>query len=30
MDITKKIPVHIGLFGHTDSGKTAIAEVLIQ
>ena len=28
MDITKKIPVHIGLFGHIDSGKTAIAEVL--
>ncbi|MFX1532017.1 MAG: GTP-binding protein [Promethearchaeota archaeon] len=28
MDISKKIPVHIGLFGHIDSGKTAIAEVL--
>ncbi|MFW9878742.1 MAG: GTP-binding protein, partial [Candidatus Thorarchaeota archaeon] len=30
MDITKKIPVHIGLFGHIDSGKTAIAEVLSE
>ena len=30
MDIEKKIPVHIGLFGHIDSGKTAIAEVLSQ
>ncbi|MFX0029572.1 MAG: selenocysteine-specific translation elongation factor, partial [Candidatus Hermodarchaeota archaeon] len=28
MDITQKIPVHIGLFGHIDSGKTKIAEVL--
>jgi len=28
MEIEKKIPVHIGLFGHIDSGKTAIAEVL--
>ncbi len=25
MDISKKIPVHIGLFGHIDSGKTAVA-----
>ena len=30
MDIEKKIPVHIGLFGHIDSGKTAIAEVLSE
>ena len=30
MDISKKIPVHIGLFGHIDSGKTAIAEVLSE
>ncbi len=25
MDISKKTPVHIGLFGHIDSGKTALA-----
>ena len=25
MDIKTKIPVHIGLFGHIDSGKTALA-----
>jgi len=25
MDISKKTPVHIGLFGHIDSGKTAVA-----
>ncbi|MHA1913290.1 MAG: GTP-binding protein [Promethearchaeota archaeon] len=30
MDISKKIPVHIGLFGHIDSGKTAIAEFLSE
>jgi selenocysteine-specific elongation factor len=30
MDISKKIPVHIGLFGHIDSGKTAIVEVLSE
>ncbi|MFX1313750.1 MAG: GTP-binding protein [Promethearchaeota archaeon] len=30
MQIEKKIPVHIGLFGHIDSGKTAIAEVLSE
>jgi selenocysteine-specific elongation factor len=30
MDISKKIPVHIGLFGHIDSGKTKIAEVLTE
>ncbi|MFX1375059.1 MAG: GTP-binding protein [Promethearchaeota archaeon] len=30
MDINKKIPVHIGLFGHIDSGKTKIAEVLSE
>ncbi|TFG26390.1 MAG: GTP-binding protein [Promethearchaeota archaeon] len=29
-EITKKIPIHIGLFGHIDSGKTAIAEVLSE
>ena len=28
MDITTKVPVHIGIFGHIDSGKTAIAEAL--
>ena len=28
MDISKKIPVHIGLFGHIDSGKTAVAASL--
>ncbi len=30
MEIKKKTPVHIGLFGHIDSGKTAIAEVLSE
>ncbi len=30
MHIEKKNPVHIGLFGHIDSGKTAIAEVLSE
>ena len=30
MEIEKKIPVHIGLFGHIDSGKTKIAEVLSE
>ena len=30
MDIREKIPVHIGLFGHIDSGKTAIAAVLSE
>ncbi len=30
MSIKKKIPVHIGLFGHIDSGKTAIASVLSE
>ncbi|MFX1567919.1 MAG: GTP-binding protein [Promethearchaeota archaeon] len=30
MDIEKKIPVHIGLFGHIDSGKTAIAKVISE
>jgi selenocysteine-specific elongation factor len=29
-DITNKVPVHIGLFGHIDSGKTAIAKVLSE
>ncbi|MFX0069655.1 MAG: GTP-binding protein [Candidatus Hermodarchaeota archaeon] len=30
MNIKEKIPVHIGLFGHIDSGKTAIAAVLSE
>ena len=30
MEITKKTPVHVGLFGHIDSGKTAIAEQLSE
>ena len=30
MDIKDKIPVHLGLFGHIDSGKTAIAAVLSE
>lgn len=30
VDIKSKIPVHIGLFGHIDSGKTAVAEVLTE
>ncbi len=30
MEIEKKIPVHIGLFGHIDSGKTKIASVLSE
>jgi selenocysteine-specific elongation factor len=30
MEIEKKIPVHIGLFGHIDSGKTKIAEALSE
>jgi len=30
MDIKKKTPVNLGLFGHIDSGKTAIAEVLSE
>jgi len=29
-NLEKKIPIHIGLFGHIDSGKTAIAEVLSE
>ncbi len=29
-DIENKISVHIGLFGHIDSGKTAVAEVLSE
>ncbi|MFX1446658.1 MAG: GTP-binding protein [Promethearchaeota archaeon] len=28
LEIEKKIPVHIGLFGHIDSGKTAVAAIL--
>jgi selenocysteine-specific elongation factor len=28
LEIEKKIPIHIGLFGHIDSGKTAVAAVL--
>ncbi len=30
LDIEKKTPVHLGLFGHIDSGKTAIAAVLSE
>ena len=30
MEIEKKIPINVGLFGHIDSGKTAIAEVLSE
>ncbi|TKJ25160.1 MAG: hypothetical protein CEE42_08345 [Promethearchaeota archaeon Loki_b31] len=30
LKIEKKIPVHIGLFGHIDSGKTAVAAVLSE
>lgn len=30
IDIQKKVPIHLGLFGHIDSGKTLIAEVLSQ
>ncbi len=30
VNIIEKIPVHIGLFGHIDSGKTAIAAVLSE
>ncbi|HDZ18892.1 MAG TPA: GTP-binding protein [archaeon] len=30
MQIEMKIPIHIGLFGHIDSGKTKIAEVLSE
>ncbi|MHA2197897.1 MAG: GTP-binding protein [Promethearchaeota archaeon] len=30
MDISKKIPVHIGLFGHIDTGKTKVAERLSE
>jgi len=30
VDISNLIPIHIGLFGHIDSGKTAIAAVLSE
>ncbi|MFX1443862.1 MAG: selenocysteine-specific translation elongation factor [Promethearchaeota archaeon] len=30
MDIIDKIPVHIGLFGHIDSGKTTIVAILSE
>ncbi len=30
MDITNKIPINIGLFGHIDTGKTAIAKELSE
>jgi len=30
MEIEKKTPIHLGLFGHIDSGKTAIAAVLSE
>ncbi len=29
-NVENKIPVHIGLFGHIDSGKTAIAAVISE
>ncbi|MFX0076622.1 MAG: GTP-binding protein [Candidatus Hermodarchaeota archaeon] len=30
IEIEKKIPVHLGFFGHIDSGKTAVAAVLSE
>lgn len=30
LEIAKKTPVHIGLFGHIDSGKTAVVAVLSE
>lgn len=30
MEMENKIPIHIGLFGHIDSGKTAIARVISE
>jgi len=30
MEIEKQIPVHVGLFGHIDSGKTAVVEQLSE
>lgn len=30
MEFEKKIPIHLGLFGHIDAGKTAIASVLSE
>ena len=30
LEIENKIPVHIGLFGHIDSGKTAVVAVLSE
>lgn len=30
VDVKEKVPIHFGLFGHIDSGKTAIAEVLSE
>lgn len=30
MDISEKTPINVGLFGHIDSGKTAVAEVLSE
>ncbi|TXT64970.1 MAG: hypothetical protein BAJALOKI3v1_150073 [Promethearchaeota archaeon] len=30
MDVSEKIPINLGLFGHIDSGKTAVAEVLSE
>jgi len=30
LDIEKKTPVHLGLFGHIDSGKTAVAAILSE
>ena len=30
IEIEKKVPIHLGLFGHIDSGKTAVASVLSE
>lgn len=30
IEIEKKVPIHLGLYGHIDSGKTAIASVLSE
>jgi len=30
LEIEKKVPIHLGLYGHIDSGKTAIASVLSE
>ncbi|MHA1391180.1 MAG: GTP-binding protein [Promethearchaeota archaeon] len=30
LEIEKKVPIHLGLYGHIDSGKTAVASVLSE